>query len=185
MYKVIDKFLDDDCFHQIASLTERVPWYFQKTVGNQNDTGDNIFLMTHMFYAKNSPVSPFYEKLIPFLEKLGTDSLIRIKANLYPNTERLHEHAMHQDFEYPNTAALLYLNTCDGYTKLKDGTKISSIANRLLIFDSSEDHCSTTTTNVPARFNINVNYIMPPIHPTQSRFRYRMLQHPELREFRT
>ena len=35
------------------------------------------------------------------------------------------------------------------------------------------------------RFNINVNYIMPPIHPTQSRFRYRMLQHPELREFRT
>ena len=89
---------------------------------------------------------------------------------------------MHTDYPFPHKSAILYINTCEGYTKLKDRTKISSIANRLLIFDSSEDHCSTTTTDVPARFNININYIMPPKHPTQ---RYRRLQHAELREFRT
>ena len=50
------------------------------------------------------------------------------------------------------------MNTCDGYTKLKDGTKIDSVANRVLLFDPSKEHCSTTTTNVPARFNININY---------------------------
>ena len=61
------------------------------------------------------------------------------------------------------TIALLSLNTCDGYTKLKDGTKIDSVANRVLLFDPCEEHCSTTTTNVKARFNINVNYIQDKI----------------------
>ena len=86
-------------------------------------------------------------------------SLIRIKANFYPNTERLQEHPMHVDMEFSHSGAILSLNTCDGYTKLKDGTKIDSVANRVLLFDASEEHCSTTTTNVSARINININYI--------------------------
>ena len=92
--------------------------------------------------------------------------LIRIKANLYPNTERLHEHPMHSDFPFPHSGALLSLNTCDGYTKLKDGTKIDSVANRILLFDPNEEHCSTTTTNVSARINININYIQEQLKGT-------------------
>ena len=71
---------------------------------------------------------------------------------------------MHFDYPFSHSSALLSLNTCDGYTKLKDGTKIDSIANRILLFDASEEHCSTTTTNVPARFNININYIQEQFH---------------------
>jgi hypothetical protein len=112
-----------------------------------------------MIYNENVPMSPYYEKMIPILEKLDAKCLVRIKANLFPNTEILHEHPMHQDYEFSSTSAILSLNTCDGYTKLKDGTKIDSVANRILLFDSSEEHCSTSTTNVPARFNININYI--------------------------
>ena len=85
--------------------------------------------------------------------------MLRVKVNLYPNTEILHEHAMHVDTDFPHSGAILSLNTCDGYTKLEDGTKIDSVANRILLFDASEKHCSTTTTNVPARMNININYI--------------------------
>ena len=48
--------------------------------------------------------------------------------------------------------------------KLEDGTKIDSIANRMLIFDGAEKHCSTTTTNVPVRINININYIQEQFH---------------------
>ena len=66
---------------------------------------------------------------------------------------------MHFDYPFSHSSALLSLNTCDGYTKLKDGTKIDSIANRILLFDPSEEHCSTTTTNIFARINININYI--------------------------
>ena len=66
---------------------------------------------------------------------------------------------MHSDFEFSHSGAVLSLNTCDGYSKLKDDTKINSVANRMLLFDASEEHCSTTTTNVFARININMNYI--------------------------
>jgi hypothetical protein len=100
-----------------------------------------------------------YEKLIPVFQTLGAKALIRTKINLYPNTETLHEHPMHTDYDFSHSAAILSLNTCDGYTKLKDGTKIDSVANRILFFDGSEEHCSTTTTNVPARINININFV--------------------------
>ncbi len=160
-YKVIDNFLDEKYFDSLVSLLEEIPWFFQTDVVGGGIVENKIFLLYHMFYAQNAPTGALYEKLIPLLEKLRADILIRIKANLYPNTETLHEHPMHVDFEFSNTSALLSLNTCDGYTKLVDGTKIDSIANRVVIFDSGEDHCSTTTTNVPARFNININYIQP------------------------
>ena len=111
-----------------------------------------------MFYNNNAPMSPYCDKLHPILDKLGGRCLIRIKANLYPNTEILHEHPMHEDTDYPSSGAIFSLNTCDGYTKLQDGTKINSVANRMLLFNPSEKHCSTTTTNVPMRFNININY---------------------------
>ena len=112
-----------------------------------------------MFYDGNQTTSNHFDKLFPILEKLEVKCLLRIKANLYPNTEILHEHSMHVDYVFSHSTALLSLNTCDGYTKLKDGTKINSVANRILLFDAREGHCSTTTTNVSARINININYI--------------------------
>ena len=155
-YKVIDNFLDEKYFDSLVSLLKEIPWRYEDDIVYVAE--NKIFLLYHLFYLNNTPVSELYVKLIPLLERLGADHLIRIKANLYPNTETLHEHPMHKDFEYSHTSALLSLNTCDGYTKLKDGTKIDSIANRILFFDAGEKHCSTTTTNVYARINININY---------------------------
>ena len=77
---------------------------------------------------------------------------------MFPNTEKLHEHGMHVDYDYPHKAAILSINTCDGYTKLEDGTKIDSVANRMLIFDGSTLHTSTNTTDQTVRININFNY---------------------------
>ena len=100
--------------------------------------------MKHVIYNENKPNSNIYETMIPLLEKLKAKCLIRIKANLYPHTETLYEHQVHIDYPFLHSGAILSLNTCDGYTKLKDGTKIDSVANRVLIFNSSEEHCSTT-----------------------------------------
>jgi hypothetical protein len=157
-YKVIDNFLDEKYFNSLVSFLEEIPWFFLKEVV-AGIPENKIFLLYHLFYAQNVPKSAHFDILVPLLQKLGVNCLMRIKANLYPNTEKLHEHPMHRDFEFSSTTALLSLNTCDGYTKLKDGTKIDSIANRMVIFDSGEEHCSTTTTNVSARYNININYI--------------------------
>jgi hypothetical protein len=157
--KVIDNFLEEEYFNSLVALLEEIPWYYLSTVAASLITENNIFYLYHMFYVNNAPCSPIYDKLLPVVRKLGGESLIRIKGNLYPNTETLHEHPMHTDFSFSHSTALLSLNTCNGYTKLEDGTKIDSVANRVLLFDAKEKHCSTTTTNVSARYNINVNYI--------------------------
>jgi hypothetical protein len=166
-HKVIDNFLDEKYFDSLVTLfTDKekignrgMPWYFSSSITDLAGAEDNFFYMYHVFYGHHRPMSALYENLIPLLEKLRAEVLVRIKANLYPNTERLHEHPMHRDFEFSHSGAILSLNTCDGYTKLADGTKIDSVANRVLLFDASEKHCSTTTTTVPARINININYI--------------------------
>ena len=166
-YKVIDNFLDKECFDSLVALftnkvkteKQKLSWYFITDISDYNVVEDNLFYMMHTFYESNMPTSFHYNTLIPLLEKLKVECLIRIKSNLYPNTEILHEHPMHADLPYSHSAAILSLNTCDGYTKLKDGTKIDSVANRILFFDPSEEHCSTTTTNDLARFNININYL--------------------------
>ena len=170
-HKVIDNFLDEEYFDSLVTtyifhkdLGNHTPWTFQSTVAYPKDHKEykdenKLFYMTHMLYNVNMPMSPLYEKIIPLLKKLEAKCLIRIKANLFPNTHTLHEHPMHIDYNFSHSGALFSLNTCDGYTKLKDGTKIDSVANRVLLFDAGEEHCSTTTTNVAARFNININYI--------------------------
>ena len=165
-HKVIDNFLDEKYFDSLVTLiTDKektgngvMPWFFDSSIAYRGLVDDKLFYMAHLFYDENIPNSEHYESLFPLLEKLQAKCLIRIKANLYPNTERLHEHPMHRDFTFSHLTALLSLNTCDGYTKLKDGTKINSVANRILFLDGSEKHCSTTTTNVAARINININY---------------------------
>ena len=166
-YEVIDNFLDEEYFDDLVTLFTgadeegnfNMPWYFQSGIAKAEEVQDNLFYMVHMMYNGNQPYSSFYKNITPLLRKLEVKCLLRIKANFYPNTHILREHPMHVDFHFPHSGAIFSLNTCDGYTKLKDGTKIDSVANRVLLFDSSEEHRSTTTTNVAARINININYI--------------------------
>jgi hypothetical protein len=172
-YEVIDDFLPLNEFNELSSymlpfeFTEnpQLPWYYipagnvVKGTSHFDRTIDwRLFYLSHVVY-RQTITSPFYEKIIPHCwEQLNIKSLIRIKINMYPNTETLKEHGMHTDYNYPHKASILYINTCDGYTKFEDGTKIDSVANRMLIFDGSKHHTSSTTTDQPVRMNINFNY---------------------------
>ena len=173
-YRVIDNFLDKTYFDRLVNLfTDKkslgnfdMPWYIVSNVTGRKEEHNKdklYFYMMNMLYDANVALSPLYNNIHPLLNKMKVNCLLRVKANLYPNTTILHEHPMHTDYPFSHSAVILSLNTCDGYTKLKDGTKIDSVANRILFFDASEEHCSTTTTNVSARFNININYIQEQI----------------------
>ena len=159
-YEVIDNFLDKEYFDELVAyfLNEQTTWCMITDFVEKNEIQNKLFLMVHGIYSSWQPRSTAFEKIFPLLQKLEANHLLRIKANLYPSSETLHEHIMHVDFDYSHCTALFSLNTCDGYTKLKDGTKINSVANRVLLFDASEEHCSTTTTDTFARVNININY---------------------------
>ena len=54
--------------------------------------------------------------------------------------------------------AVFSLNTCNGGTVI-DGQKFDSVGNRILFFDPTKPHHSTSTTDVKRRLNVNINYL--------------------------
>ena len=89
------------------------------------------------------------------MEKLG-GTLIRAKAVLTPKTENPRFSGFHID--YPNmTTATYYLNSNNGYTEFRDGSRIESISNRMLVFDSNLEHQGITCTDKKIRVLINFN----------------------------
>ena len=79
--------------------------------------------------------------------------------NLFKNNKQKNKkHQKHFDFEFPHKGAILYLNTCDGYTWCQ-GEKVYSVANRVLLHDPSIPHYSTTTTTDHRRVIVNLNYL--------------------------
>ena len=169
--KTIQDFLPKQSFDRLSQIifAPTFPWYLTTSVASpylKSKENSKLFYMSHLVYEKEKyvKVNPNDQTIIDLLlEKLapeeGNLQLIRMKINFYPNTTELHEHDYPRDFEYSHMGAILSLNTCDGYTKIREtDTKYHSWTNSLLSFDPSEDHCSTTTTNAIGRFNININY---------------------------
>jgi|TARA_B100000424_G_scaffold172637_1_gene133094 hypothetical protein len=161
-YEVIDNFLPEQEFNHIAGIImgKQFAWHFLEDVAEKNVKVDNVphFYLYHMLFEFWRPGSNFFSIIEPLLMKLQPKALIRIKCNLYQATPEIIKHGEHADFDWKHKGALYSLNTCNGATILEDGTKIDSVANRMLLFDSSRPHNSTTCTDQPARFNININY---------------------------
>ena len=171
--EIIDNFLQQDDFDTIAStiMSKGFPWYHQDDVAYKDEVKEDMtFYSTHWLYKDDKPrFDTSLELIMPILKRLGSmndnykvRTLVRVKLNSYPNQNKFIEHPWHEDFE-PNTlpykACLLSLNTCDGYTKFKDGTKIESVSNRAILFDPCISHHSTNTTDQTRRVNININYL--------------------------
>jgi hypothetical protein len=157
-YKVIDNFLDKQSFLKIKNLmtSGEFPWYYNKGVSLKKSK-DGIYF-THLFFSDDANKSMYFDIILPILKKLKLKSLIRIKANFYPSTEKIQEHEQHTDYNFKHFGFLYYINTNDGFTFLNKKIKINSIENRGLFFDSSLLHNSSTCTNPEGRFNINFNF---------------------------
>jgi hypothetical protein len=139
-----------------------IPWTYNSTVAGKQFDDSKTWRLFHMSYIvfdeQNKIQTKLYPHFKPILDRIEGDKLLRIKCNLFPNTEIVYEHAAHYDFLKSHKTALLSINTCDGYTTLEDGTKIDSIENRMLKFDGSSMHKSSTTSNQTVRMNVNISY---------------------------
>ena len=158
---ITDDTLEKEYFTMLQGVVmgHNFPWEYQARVANPWENNNEHFYFVHRLYERFSPVSSFMEPLDDYLIKvLNVKSIIRARVLLYPNQGKFIEHDPHVDFEYSHNAALLYFNDNDGYTKMEDGTKIESVANRNVIFDGSTPHCSTSCTSEKARFVLSVNY---------------------------
>lgn len=157
-YKIIDNFLDKESFLKIKEYitSNNFPWFYNKDVSD-NKSNDGIYF-THLFFNREFNKSNFFNLIVPILSKLKIKSLIRIKANNYPPTQKIFEHKSHTDFNFKHLGFLYYINTNDGFTRLDKKTIINSVENRGLFFDSSIIHNSSTCTTASGRININFNY---------------------------
>ena len=181
MIKVIDNFLDKAIFNEMQEIImgKSFPWYhydqpvdnyfqwdFDKTpqeVRAEMKRVEGYWFMVNSLYDKQRVISGKNEASVsvlkPITSLLTVKELIRAKFNFYPYHNKLIEHTWHRDTDYTHKGCLLAFNTCNGYTKFKDGTKVESVENRALFFDPSIEHTSTNTTNAPRRVNLNINYL--------------------------
>ena len=186
-YKIIDNALPLDVFEWVQDyiMSNAFPWFYQEAIAYSPELDSNEgwsaskknkdliiepltdeqkhwnFYMSHISYDSNFVLSSqdVWRTLEPIIKLLKSKTLIRIKFNMYPKTPKIIHHKTHIDFSYKHKGALFYVNYNDGVTVLKDGTEIKSVANRLLLHDSSKPHHSTTTSNEDRRVNINLNYL--------------------------
>lgn len=158
-YEIIDNYLKKEYFERIKEALLRIdfPWYV--TIGVSSPEANDGYYFTHSFvYDYHIENREYYKSLDLLISRLNPSTLIRCKANLYPSTPKIIEHGKHVDMNTPHKGFIYYINTNNGYTLLEDGTKIESIENRALFFDSGKPHSSTTCTDDHFRLNINFNY---------------------------
>jgi hypothetical protein len=157
-YEIIDNFLEQEKFIKIKDsiLSADFPWFYNNYVSYEKSKDG--FYFTHTFFKNNRVNSNVYDLIYPIINKLKIKSIIRAKANFYPRTNKIEEHNKHKDFNYKHKAFIFYINTNDGFTRLKNKEKIESIENRGLLFDASIEHNSSTCTNQNGRVNINLNF---------------------------
>lgn len=173
MIDVVDNFLPDDEFKQLSEflMSPNFPLYYAPHVAYENvpeASPHYNYYFTHNFLLNQQP-SSYFEPIWRdhFAHRFPPDiDIIRMRMNAFPSTEKVYEHKSHTDYDFPHTGALLCLNTCNGYTRVGDET-VPSVANRMIIFDTSQYHNSTTCSDQPMRCNIIINYKLikaPPLN---------------------
>lgn len=150
-------------WHTSTVLTEAATRNGQPNPCVIDCTEDENWQLAHWFYINDQPSSEYFEGIIPLLETLGHGgkirSLIKIRANLNPSTHKHIRHGFHQDYPYEeSTTSILYVNTNNGWTEFEDGTKVESVANRLVTFPTMTKHSGVTSTEGKFRVVININY---------------------------
>jgi len=163
--KVIDNLLDEHYFAKLQDqfMSPEVPWiYADNVIGEEDlrcDPKYNYQLALNI-YRDFSPQSQAFEILHPIVTdpRLKMVGLFSIKANMNPATETIQEHGLHTDAMFKCRTAVFFLNTNNGYTLFEDGTKVESVANRIVTFPSDMEHSGTSCTDEKRRLVINFNY---------------------------
>ena len=165
--KIEDNFLDQEKFDELQTIMMGgdFSWFYRTIIDYQDD--EDKYQFVHVFYRVPSPRSAYFEKMRPILEIMNPLSLFRIKANLLTRTHNIVENEFHVDMDGILeekqklwTTSIFYINTNNGYTEFEDGTKVESVANRIVIFPSNMKHKGTSCTDEKTRVVMNFNYYL-------------------------
>lgn len=159
--KIIDNFLDEETFTQINQfmMGDNFPWYYNPFVASYEKENE-LFYFTYRFFDRDIDIamSPLFQLIEPIVRLIKPRELIRAKGNLYPNVGKVTNDPFHKDYSFEHKGAIFYINTNNGATIFEDGTRVESVANRILFFDPTTPHASCRCTDEKIRVNINFNY---------------------------
>jgi len=171
MIEVIDNYLPQESHEVIykyfmghfdnGDIANSCVWTFHDGISLP---GDGYFQFVQQIFCNHTVISPAFGLIKEIIDKEDVMAIVRIKANLVTATEdiKVFDWAYHCDVPIENTngliTAIYYINDNDGYTIFEDGTKVDSVANRLVRFSASLKHTGTTCTNTSRRLLINFNY---------------------------
>ena len=175
-YQIMDNFLSNDDFKKIEKqvMSQEHSWYYGESIADESKCESDAYFM-HLYYMDMpdtikskldkdlqdrlpTKVKNYY-LIKPILDKIDYSFLLRVKANLYTQTNDIEHHPDHQDYNFQHMAAIFYVNTNNGLTVLDNGTEVESVSNRLLLFNGASMHHSTSCTDKKRRVNINFNFM--------------------------
>jgi hypothetical protein len=169
--EIVDNFLPKEVHRQMTQMimtpNGKLPFYVSSVVADEDwdqkyDKRYN-YQFEHTFFHHFTINQETFGVVAPLIKEIKPFSLQRVKVNMNPWTTEIIEHGMHIDSESPLAkSAVYYLNTNNGFTIFEDGTRVESIANRLVTFDSNVNHTGTTCTDKIFRSVINVVYVPGP-----------------------
>ena len=159
--KVVENFLSKKNYKTLynAINNEYFPWYYNNYKRDEDNNKLFHYQLTHVFFKHNKINSTYFTILESLLKKLKLKTLKKVKANLNPISDKLVEFGEHKDAdkEAQCMSMIYYLNTNNGYTKIKN-KKIKSKANKAVFFPSHTSHFGTNSTNCNNRMVLNIVY---------------------------
>ena len=172
--EIIDNFLNKDDFNELKVflMSPRSQWRFVDFIAHKDgrdEDKDGYFV--HSFtdldptsFKERFLVSPDYKKISRLLDsikkKVNYKQILRVRSSLYPRRDKQKPDPFHIDYNFDHKVCIFYVNTNNGFTLFENGEKVSSVANRLMIFDGLEKHCSVVQTDTAARCIVNINVLL-------------------------
>ena len=165
-YKVTDNFLDTGTFNTLSNelLMPTFPWY-PSSIDAEDHESNRLRNMqfVHYFYENNMAMDGC-NILFPLVKKIDPLAVLRIKGNITLQHDTQLKHNLHVDITNTTNptvmVSIFYLNTNNGWTEFEDGTKIHSVANRLVTFPNYIKHTSVSCSDQTYRMVLNLNYII-------------------------
>ena len=172
--EIIDNFLNKDDFEELKVflMSPRSQWRFVDFIAHKDRRGqDKDGYFVHSFtdrdptsFEERFLASPDFEKVSRLMDcikkKVNYRQILRVRSSLYPRRHKQKPDSYHVDYNFNHKVCIFYVNTNNGFTLFENGEKVNSVANRLVIFDGLEKHCSVVQTDTAARYIININLLL-------------------------
>lgn len=152
-----NNFVEKTVFEDFKNIifSNNFNWFYKEVMTKE----DNYFF-NHCFYVDYKAQSAYFFPYIkPILDQLNAVMIDEVRANLLINNGKRYKSKYHSDRTFKCKTAILYVNTCDGYTEFYKGDKVQCIENRIIIFDSDKKHRAVSQLNTDRRITINFNFI--------------------------